>query len=90
MVTLRKKALDQDKQFSQYTLISCLDFGNISLLRPRSIGENFWNPIGDWRLIILGTGFFMLKLDSRDDFMIIWSQKWKMSNQVVRFIKWSL
>lgn len=86
---LRKKVLKRGKQFYQYSLIGHLDLGNISLLRARSIAMEIWNPNGYWRLIPLGNGFFMLKLDSRDDFMRIWSQTWKLGNLLIRFLKQS-
>lgn len=53
------------------------------------MAQQMWSPSGDWKMIPLGNGFFMLKLNSQDECVKIWSQAWKFDNQVVRFIKWS-
>lgn len=89
MVTLPKKAVERGKEYCRFSLIGRLDFRKISILRARTLAEQLWSPTGDWKLIPLGNGFFMLKLNSQDEFIKIWSQSWNFGNQVVRFSKWS-
>lgn len=73
MVKLEKQALERGKLYCQYSLIGCLDFGKISMLRARSLAEQLWSPAGDWKFIPLGNGFFMLRLANKDDFVKIWT-----------------
>lgn len=87
-VTLPKKVVDRGRQYCQFSLIGRLDFRKLSIVRARTIAKELWSPSGDWKMIPLGNGFFMLKLDSKDEFVKIWSTVWNFDNQMLRFIKW--
>lgn len=86
-VTLGKKALERGKLYCQFSLIGRLDFGKMSILRARSVAAQLWAPVGEWKMIPLGNGFFMLRLESKDDFIRIWPQTWRLGNQLIRFIR---
>lgn len=88
-VTLGREALERGRNFCRFSLIGRLDFGKMSIVRARALAAELWAPAGDWKLIPLGNGFFMLRLVSRDDFIRIWAQPWKFGNQTVRFIRWT-
>lgn len=86
-VCFPQKALEIGKDFCKFALIGRLDFMKISILRARTIAQQTWSPSGEWKMIPLGNGFFMLKLNSQYECIKIWSQAWKFDNQVVRFTK---
>lgn len=88
-ITLPKAAVERGKRYYQFALIGRLDFGKISIVRARIIVAEIRKPRGDWKLIPLGNGFFKLKLDSRDDYIRIWSQLWKVGDHCVCFTKWT-
>lgn len=80
-ITLPKAAVERGKLFCQFSLIGRLDFGKVLIVRARTITAKIWKPTGEWKLILLGNGYFMLKLDSRDDYICIWSQYWRVGDQ---------
>lgn len=88
-VFLKKKALNRGRKFCEFALIGRIDFGRVSVARVREFATKIWAPFGDWRLIPLGNGYFMLKLESKDDMVRIWSQVWRVENQIIGFNKWS-
>lgn len=89
-VTLVKKAIEEGREFHRFALIGRLDSSKISILGASSLAAETLKPTGDWKMIPLGYGFFMLQLVSSDDLVQIWSQNWKLCNQWVHFICWSL
>ncbi|KAL5729336.1 hypothetical protein ACHQM5_002307 [Ranunculus cassubicifolius] len=88
-VTLSKAIVERGRKYCEYALIGRLDFNKVSLERLKIIATEIWVPNGNWKLTPLGRGFFMLRLDSKDDFVRIWSQVWKIGDQVLHFTKWT-
>ncbi|KAL5699253.1 hypothetical protein ACHQM5_030183 [Ranunculus cassubicifolius] len=88
-ITLPKAVVARGKKYCEFALIGRLDFDKVSLQRVREIAAEVWKPTGEWKVIPLGRGFFMLRLESKDDYVRIWSQAWKVGDQVLYFSKWS-
>ncbi|KAL5708551.1 hypothetical protein ACHQM5_019337 [Ranunculus cassubicifolius] len=86
-VTLSKAVMERGKKYCEFALIGRLDFNKVERLKV--IAVELWLPTGDWKLIPLGRGFFMCRLHSREDFVRIWSQVWKIGEQVLHFTKWT-
>ncbi|KAL5731849.1 hypothetical protein ACHQM5_004539 [Ranunculus cassubicifolius] len=88
-VTLSRAIVQRGRLYCQHALIGRVDFNKVSLERLRSIAAEVWRPNGVWKLTPLGKGYFMLRLDSKDDCVRIWSQAWKIGDQVLHFTKWT-
>ncbi|KAL5723152.1 hypothetical protein ACHQM5_006580 [Ranunculus cassubicifolius] len=87
-ITLPKAVVERGKAYCQFSLIGRLDFKKFSVERARSLTAQVLAPRGVWNLTPLGKGFFMLRLDNRDDFVRIWAKSWKFGNQVVKSTQW--
>ncbi|KAF9623923.1 hypothetical protein IFM89_006650 [Coptis chinensis] len=49
-----------------------------------------WKPKGDWKIISLGKGFFMIQLTYEDDWRKRWcGGPWKFKDQTLRLTKWA-
>lgn len=73
IVFLKKAAIDRGKKFCEFSQIERIDFRKLSNTRVRILAAEIWALSREWWLIPLKNGYFMLKLDSRDDMMHIWA-----------------
>lgn len=80
MIMLPKIAVERGREYCKYSMVGRLDFRKISIMRARVLAQQIWALTGDWKMIPLGNGFFMLKLNSQDECVKIWSQTWKFGN----------
>ncbi|KAL5717081.1 hypothetical protein ACHQM5_010154 [Ranunculus cassubicifolius] len=88
VITLPKAAVKRGRDYCQFSLIGRLDFKKISIVRLTNMARETWRPSGEWKVILLGRVYFMLRLHSQDDCVRIWSQPWKIGQQLLRFTKW--
>ncbi|KAL5723537.1 hypothetical protein ACHQM5_006925 [Ranunculus cassubicifolius] len=79
-ITLPKVVVERGRRYCEFALIGRLDFKKVSLNRVRVIAADVWKPTKEWKVIPLGKGFFMLRLESKDDYVRIWSQAWKVGS----------
>ncbi|KAF9610052.1 hypothetical protein IFM89_019892 [Coptis chinensis] len=89
-IKLPKKAVERGRLYCKYCLVGRLDFNKIKLDEVRSIASTMWRPQGDWKIIPLGKGFFMIRLTCEMDWKKIWgSGPWRFGDQTLRLSKWS-
>ncbi|KAF9609460.1 hypothetical protein IFM89_016459 [Coptis chinensis] len=66
-----------------------LEFQKIKLEEVKRIAQEKWQPQGDWKIIPLGKGFFMIRLTCEEDLRKIWGGgPWKFGDQILRLSKW--
>ncbi|KAF9602151.1 hypothetical protein IFM89_025318 [Coptis chinensis] len=89
-IKLPKRALHRRLQYCKFCLVGRLDFHKIKIDEVRRIATEKWKPRGDWKLIPLGKGFFMIRLVSEEDLRLIWGgEPWKFGDQTLRLTKWT-
>ncbi|OVA06842.1 protein of unknown function DUF4283 [Macleaya cordata] len=82
---LYKKCLDQWK----YNLIGRLDFQKLKFEDAKLILLELWNLSGSCKFILLGKGYFAIKLDNENDKRKVWSGgPWSVDSQYLRVRDW--
>ncbi|KAF5187172.1 Ribonuclease h domain, partial [Thalictrum thalictroides] len=88
-IKISQKAFERGISYCKFSLIGRLDFHNIKLEDVRRMAQSSWNPKGDWKIVPLGKGFFMIRLTCEEDFLQIWGGgPWKFGTQTLRLTKW--
>ncbi|XP_026457971.1 uncharacterized protein LOC113358560 [Papaver somniferum] len=85
--------LIDDKDDNKYdswkiSLIGRLDFLRIKFVDAMGILRNQWKLTGDCHLILLGKGFFIIKLSNEVDQNYIRNYRWDVQDQVLRTRNW--
>ncbi|KAF9623733.1 hypothetical protein IFM89_004814 [Coptis chinensis] len=89
-IKLPKQAVERGRQYCKYCLIGRLDFHKIKLEDVKSMAAIKWKSQGDWKIIPLGKGFFMIRLTCEQDWRKIWGGgPWNFGEQTLRLTKWS-
>ncbi|KAF9606496.1 hypothetical protein IFM89_025771 [Coptis chinensis] len=89
-IRLTKQAVERGRRYCQFNLIGRLDFNKIKLEEIKKIALNLWKPKGDWKLVPLGKGFFMIRLVCEEDLRnILGGGPWRFGDQILRLSKWT-
>ncbi|KAF9590401.1 hypothetical protein IFM89_034194 [Coptis chinensis] len=89
-IKLPKQAVERGRQYCKYCLIGRLDFHKIKLEDVKSMATIKWKPQGDWKIIPLGKGFFMIRLTCEQDWRKIWGGgPWNFGKQTLQLTKLS-
>ncbi|KAF6149716.1 hypothetical protein GIB67_038116, partial [Kingdonia uniflora] len=74
----------------QYSLIGRLDLQKIKLVTIQAYARTNWKIKGTCKLIPIGKGFFIIKLESEEDKIYIWSRgPWMVEQMPMRLIPWN-
>ncbi|KAF9603949.1 hypothetical protein IFM89_039288 [Coptis chinensis] len=89
-IRLPQKAVERGLFYCKCCLIGRLEFQKIKLEEVKRIAQEKWQPQGDWKIIPLGKGFFMICLTCEEDLRKIWGGgPWKFGDQILRLSKWT-
>lgn len=73
----------------KYSLIGRLDLNRIKLEEARDQLFYQWKVKGEIKLIPIGKGFFVIKLDNENDKIRIWSgSSWKVNDRTLQVRDW--
>ncbi|KAF9589393.1 hypothetical protein IFM89_023425 [Coptis chinensis] len=61
-IRLSQKAVERGMLYCKFCLIGRLEFQKIKLEEVKTIAQEKWHPQGDWKIVPLGKGFFMIRL----------------------------
>lgn len=82
---LKQKCIEQWK----FSLIGRLDLSKNKIEDLRLELGNMWKCKGQLKLIPLGRGFFIIKIENEEDRNFIWTNgPWKVGNQLLRIRDW--
>ncbi|KAF9607067.1 hypothetical protein IFM89_030894 [Coptis chinensis] len=89
-IKLPKKAVERGRLYCRYCLVGRLDTQKMRMDEIRSIAAAKWSPQGDWKIIPLGKGFFIIRLTTESDWRNIWGGgPWRFGEQTLRLSKWT-
>lgn len=72
----------------RFSLIGRLDFQKNSLEVAGKSLKSQWRLKGDYQLIPLGKGFFVIKLENAEDKTHVWSGFWEVETQSAKLRNW--
>ncbi|KAF9622443.1 hypothetical protein IFM89_031246 [Coptis chinensis] len=89
-IRLAKQAVERGRRYCQFSLIGRLDFNKIKLEEVKKIALDLWKPQGDWKLVPLGKGYFMIRLVCEEDLRsILGGGPWRFGEQILRLTRWT-
>ncbi|KAF9598280.1 hypothetical protein IFM89_026486, partial [Coptis chinensis] len=89
-IRLLQKVVERGLLYCKFCLIGRLEFQRIKLEEVKKIAQEKWELKGDWKIVPLGRGFFMIRLTCEKDWRNIWGGgPWKFGNQILRLSKWT-
>ncbi|XP_026384059.1 uncharacterized protein LOC113279594 [Papaver somniferum] len=71
-----------------FSLIGRLDFVKLKFAAAEEALKKQWKLTGDYQLIPLGKGFFIIKLSNEKDMKYIWNGWWKIDSQILKLRLW--
>ncbi|XP_026436382.1 uncharacterized protein LOC113334259 [Papaver somniferum] len=71
-----------------FSLIGRLDFVKFKFVVAEESLRKQWKLTGDYQLIPLGKGFFIIKLSNEKDMKYIWNGWWKNDSQILKLRLW--
>ncbi|KAF9621063.1 hypothetical protein IFM89_016087 [Coptis chinensis] len=90
-IRLTKQAIERGRRYCQFSLIGRPDFNKIKLKEVKKIALNLCKEKGDWKLVPLGKGFFMIRLVCEEDLRnIMGGGPWRFGDQILCLSKWTL
>ncbi|KAF5196849.1 hypothetical protein FRX31_013566 [Thalictrum thalictroides] len=71
-IKIPRKSLERGLNYCKFSLIGRLDFTHIKLEVVKNMAREAWKPVGDWKIVPLGRGFFMIRLSCEEDYNRVW------------------